>query len=173
MTVSEFLTKKPLAKGDLCGEWLQKGVSFDDENNAGKIAAEKLTWMRNRVKRAVKAKEIAIPASAQCFFMRGKVPFAKVGETMVVRNGKDTILTVVCGGGEFKVLGKDAVKDVCAAPAKRSRSKHQKDVADDPAEVQAATPLELRHGWTNYALQEKLNAEACAASEKYWAAHAK
>ena len=58
MTFADFVAKKPLTRGDLFGEWKQKGTEDFDDPKSGARAAEKLTWMRIRVKRAVKVEVI-------------------------------------------------------------------------------------------------------------------
>lgn len=172
MTFNDFIARKPLTPADLFGEWKQKGTEDFSDPKAGVLAAEKLSWMRIRVKRAIKAKELTIPATAECAFKRGKIPQAKVGEVMTVRNGSDLLYTVIAGGGEFVV--NRGTSPVAKAEKKNGRKgklgKSEKE-SRTPAEIQAATPIELRTGWTNYDLQDEINAEVADKSVKYWDAH--
>lgn len=172
MTFTDFVAKKPLTRADLFGEWKQKGTEDFDDPKSGSLAAEKLSWMRIRVKRAIKAKEITIPANADCTFKRGKIPQAKVGEVMTVRAGGDLLYTIIAGGGEF-VINHGTAPAAKAEKENGRKGKSRKAEKENrtPAEIQDATPIELRTGWTNYALLDKLNAEISEESVKYWNAH--
>ena len=172
MTFADFVAKKPLTRGDLFGEWKQKGTEDFDDPKSGVLAAEKLTWMRIRVKRAVKAKEITLPANADCTFKRGKIPQAKVGEVMTVRAAGDLLYTVIAGGGEFVInQGKAPVAKAEKKNGRKGKSGKAEKENRTPAEIQASVPLELRTGWINYDLLDKVNAEIGEESVKYWNAH--
>lgn len=172
MKFKEFLAKKPLTRDDLFGEWKQKGTDDIDNPKSGIAAAEKLTWMRIRVKRAIKTKELTIPESADCTFMRGKVPHAKIGETMAVRSGSDLLYTIVAGGGEFIVnRGKSTDVRTEKKDCRKGKSRNSEKENRTPAEIQDATPIELRTGWTNYALLDTLNEKACNETVAYWNSH--
>lgn len=174
MKFSEFMAKAPVAREDLFGDWKQKGVVIG-EGDAGKKIAEKLSWMRLRVKRAVRGKEIAVPGDAVCKFARGKVPFAKIGETMVVSDATNdgTLFTIVCGGGEFKIVGGQGAVSQEGVKTKRGKKGKAKEEETrmTPAEIQASTPMELRRGWTNYALLDEINARLADEGVKYWNEH--
>lgn len=172
MKIEDFIAKKPLTRDDLFGEWKQKGAEDFSDARAGELAAEKLTWMRIRVKRALKAKEITIPAGADCTFKRGKIPQAKVGEVMTVRTGDDLLYTIIAGGGQFVINpGKGAGPKAEKKNGRKGKSGKSEKETRTPKEIQDATPIELRHGWFNYDLQDEINARLAEEGVKYWNEH--
>lgn len=149
MTFDKFLKKTPLTNDDLCGEWNQKGIKNFDDPNDGAAAAQKLSWMRVRVKRALKAKEIVIPMDANCTFKRGKVSFAKTAETMEIRSKNVLIYTIISGNNQLKIINGEE---------KETTNK----VEDKPISH------EIPGYWINRALQDKIIAESCEEGVKYW-----
>lgn len=154
MTFDKFLKKTPLTTDDLCGEWKQKGLVPERISTvqAGSIAAQKLSWMRVRVKRALRAKEIIVPMDADCTFKRGKVSFAKIAETMEIRSKNVLIYTIISGNNQLKILngGEEETTDI-------------KNQVEDKS-----ISHEIPGYWINRALQDKIIAESCEEGVKYW-----
>lgn len=163
MKFEKFLAKKSLTKNDLFGDWVQKGVDFNDPN-AGKIAAQKLQWMRSRVKYMINAKEITIPRDAICTFKRCAMMPLKIAEVMNIHADNKLIHTIVCGCGEFHIDGENL--EPTFATKASVKTKHDKKPAESgrPSTPNVSTSDDGRHvdgkGWTNKKLQSELIAKA-------------
>ncbi len=172
MTFEDFIAGKALTSNDLFGDWKQKGfVSMDDPASAA-LALKMLTWMRKRVQKALKRKEIVIPIGCTCKFKRSKGSDGKAREIMAIYAGDTLLKTITTGYGDFIVS--DSGNGCVKAEKKNGRKgKSRKSEKEDrtPAEIQAATPIELRTTWINYDLLDKVNAKLAEESVKYWNAH--
>ena len=171
MTFNDFIAGKALTSDDLFGEWKQKGFTDMSDPASAALASKMLNWMRMRVKRALKRKELTVPANCACKFKRGKGGDGKAREIMAIYAGDVLLKTITTGYGDFIVSDAGNAHE-CAKAEKENvrKGKCGKSEKEDRtlAEIQDATPIELRHSWTNYALLDKINEELAEKSVKYW-----
>ena len=172
MTISEFLAKTPLNPTiDLIGRWKQRGTN-EKKNDFGEKAIKSLFWMRTRIKRAIKKNQmIGITKNSICKFKRGKVPFAKIGETMYIYDDKNNLIyTCMSGGGRF------ILKSMTDKNKSKSIDENKDEVVEDiilntasARKRQNEIPYEERTGWTNFDLVDQINMECVERGLKYWA----
>lgn len=177
MTLTDFIAKKPLTPNDLFGEWKQRGLKDVSDPRFGDMAAKVLSWMRTRVKRAIRNKALAAPKDADCTFKREHTKDDRTQETMLVKDRAGKLIatvvycagdfTVSCSNGDFAAISAKAEKK----NGRKGKSQVVENARLTPAEKQAATPIELRKGWTNYDLMDEVNARVCEETVKYWNDH--
>ena len=152
MKFDEFLSAKPLDLSDLDGRWVQRGLKTDDPN-FGKAAADKLSWMRERTK------DLVLPEDAILRFKREKVEAVQaLGETMTVYQGDKILMRISSAACQLlRSEGAEAPKAPETA-AEAVKQEAPKTDGRSAREIQEATPWQERHGWTNYALLDAINA---------------
>lgn len=182
MTFKDFIKKQPLTSDDLYGPWKQRGLRdgiIDEES--GRKAAKVLYWLRRGIKRAIKAKTFSVPPKGcECLFKRERTHEDSTCETMIIRHNGEIIATVYACGEQFSISkGGEIIQNADCEMENGRKGKSRKGKSafvenknvKTPAEIQASIPFELRTGWTNYELMDKINEQVCEASVKYWNEH--
>ena len=174
MNIKQFLAGERLTQNDLFGDWKQKGFSDMSDPASEALASKMLNWMRKRITKELRKKNLSLDLNATCKFKRGKGSTGKSVEIMAIYAGDKLARTITTGYGDFIVSDAGNGSDNTISEKKNSRkgkSRKSKKENRTPAEIQNSIPLELRTGWYNYDLMDKVNARVCEESVKYWNEH--
>ena len=164
MTLQNFFDKETVTVDDLFGEWQCKGAA-----SSTNITKNLQSYLLPHLKKEIRSKKIKLPMDLVVKFKRDKSS-GQIGETMrLYDNEGNTIYSAVQNTKGFTLM--------CESSSSLEDNAFQNNNANREVliakEIQDATPIEERKGWTNYELLEKLMHDDADRAVKFWETHDK